>query len=211
MFKSRLSCKNAFQAQFDKLLLYCDEQFLQDEVDGFYGASADDRELLYNNADVQLVYSTASEGEGELSYTVVNFWLQLVNVTIYCVHDFYIAQGCPRLVKGREITKILALVSRNFTHGLDGFTGSVIGGVHLELLVDHSPPAKLSNNSFWKVFVFLYTHFISVRTLEVILFLSSVTPELAFLKYCPHHGAYAYSVLKADFAGSCIRNQQLTQ
>jgi DnaJ family protein C protein 13 len=39
-------------------------QFLQDEVEGFYEASTSDRELFYNSADVQLVYSTASEGEG---------------------------------------------------------------------------------------------------------------------------------------------------
>jgi DnaJ family protein C protein 13 len=39
-------------------------QFLQDEVDSFYEAAAANPELIYNSADVQLVYSSASEGEG---------------------------------------------------------------------------------------------------------------------------------------------------
>jgi hypothetical protein len=29
--------------------------------------------------------------------------------------------------------------------------GTVVGGVHLELLVDHSPPVNHHNHSFWKV------------------------------------------------------------
>lgn len=66
-------------------------QFLQDEVDGYYEASTEDHQLFYNTADMQLIYSSASEGEG-----------------------------------------------------------SVIGGVHLELLVDHHPPDS-ANNSFWTV------------------------------------------------------------
>lgn len=70
----------------------CILQFLQDEVDGYYEASLEDRQLFYNTADMQLIYSSASEGEG-----------------------------------------------------------SVIGGVHLELLVDHFPPPDSSNNSFWTV------------------------------------------------------------
>jgi DnaJ family protein C protein 13 len=67
-------------------------QFLQDEVDGYYEASIEDHQLFYNTADMQLIYSSASEGEG-----------------------------------------------------------SVIGGVHLELLVDHHPPPDSANNSFWTV------------------------------------------------------------
>lgn len=67
-------------------------KFLQDEVDGFYEAYKSDHELFYDTADIQLVYSTASEGEG-----------------------------------------------------------SVIGGIHLELLVDLHPPADSANYSFWKL------------------------------------------------------------
>lgn len=66
-------------------------QFLQDEVDGYYEASSEEHQLFYNTADMQLTYSSASEGEG-----------------------------------------------------------SVIGGVHLELLVDHLPLPDASN-SFWTV------------------------------------------------------------
>jgi DnaJ family protein C protein 13 len=40
------------------------KQFLQDEVEGFYEATAANPELVYNSADVKLVYSSASEGEG---------------------------------------------------------------------------------------------------------------------------------------------------
>ncbi|BBN14040.1 DnaJ homolog subfamily C member 13 [Marchantia polymorpha subsp. ruderalis] len=68
------------------------QQFLRDEVEGFDAASASNRELVYNSADVQLVYSSASEGNG-----------------------------------------------------------SVIGGVHLELLVDFSPPPDNPKTSFWKL------------------------------------------------------------
>jgi DnaJ family protein C protein 13 len=42
----------------------CVVQFLQDEVDSFYEAAAANPELIYNSADVKLVYSSASEGEG---------------------------------------------------------------------------------------------------------------------------------------------------
>lgn len=70
----------------------CILQFLQDEVDGFYEAYESDHKIFYNTADVQLVYSTASEREG-----------------------------------------------------------SVIGGVHLELLVDLHPAADSANYPFWKV------------------------------------------------------------
>ncbi|KAH9554372.1 hypothetical protein CY35_08G060500 [Sphagnum magellanicum] len=68
------------------------KKFLQDEVDSFYEAAAANPELIYNSADVKLVYSSASEGEG-----------------------------------------------------------TVVGGVHLELLVDHSPPVNHHNHSFWKL------------------------------------------------------------
>ncbi|XP_024368115.1 uncharacterized protein [Physcomitrium patens] len=67
-------------------------KFLQDEVDGFYEAYESDHKIFYNTADVQLVYSTASEREG-----------------------------------------------------------SVIGGVHLELLVDLHPAADSANYPFWKL------------------------------------------------------------
>jgi DnaJ family protein C protein 13 len=40
------------------------KKFLQDEVDSFYEAAAANPELIYNSADVKLVYSSASEGEG---------------------------------------------------------------------------------------------------------------------------------------------------
>ncbi|CAM6026456.1 unnamed protein product [Sphagnum balticum] len=68
------------------------KKFLQDEVEGFYEATAANPELVYNSADVKLVYSSASEGEG-----------------------------------------------------------SVVGDVHLELLVDHSPPPNSHDHSFWKL------------------------------------------------------------
>ncbi|CAM6112927.1 unnamed protein product [Calypogeia fissa] len=68
------------------------QKFLKDEVEGFDVASTKNRDLLYNSADVQLVYSSASEGEG-----------------------------------------------------------SVIGGTHLELLVDHSPLLDSPNSNFWKL------------------------------------------------------------
>ena len=71
-------------------------QFLQDETEGYFEASSEDNQVFYNTADMQLIYSFASEGEG-----------------------------------------------------------SVIGGVHLELLVDHHPPANSANSSFWKVHGFL--------------------------------------------------------
>jgi len=70
-------------------------QFLQDEVDGYYEASTEDHQLSYNTSDMQLIYSSASEGEG-----------------------------------------------------------SVVDGVHLELLVDHPPPDS-ADNSFWMVCVIL--------------------------------------------------------
>ncbi|CAM6077021.1 unnamed protein product [Sphagnum tenellum] len=68
------------------------KKFLQDEVEGFYEATAANPELVYNSADVKLVYSSASEGEG-----------------------------------------------------------TVVGDVHLELLVDHSPPPNSHDHSFWKL------------------------------------------------------------
>lgn len=71
-------------------------QFLQDEVEEYCEASSEDQQVFYNTADMQLIYSSASEGEG-----------------------------------------------------------SVIGGVHLELLVDHYPPPNSANSSFWKVCEFL--------------------------------------------------------
>jgi DnaJ family protein C protein 13 len=79
-------------------------QFLEDEVEGYCEASSEDNQVLYNTADVQLIYSSASEGEG-----------------------------------------------------------SVIGGVHLELLVDHPPPADSASSSFWKVCEFLKTEDIEMN------------------------------------------------
>ena len=79
-------------------------QFLEDEVEGYCEASSEDNQVLYSTADVQLIYSSASEGEG-----------------------------------------------------------SVIGGVHLELLVDHHPPADSANSSFWKVCEFLKTEDIEMN------------------------------------------------
>lgn len=83
--------RSCFESHLDHPF-FLDLQFLQDEVDGFYEAYKSDHELFYDTADIQLVYSTASEGEG-----------------------------------------------------------SVIGGIHLELLVDLHPPADSANYSFWKV------------------------------------------------------------
>ncbi|KAG0579697.1 hypothetical protein KC19_4G117600 [Ceratodon purpureus] len=67
-------------------------KFLRDEIEGYYAALETNKDVWYNSADVQLVYSTASEGEG-----------------------------------------------------------TVVRGIHLELLVDHQPPAHDLNNSFWKL------------------------------------------------------------
>lgn len=49
------------------------EQFLQDEVEGFYEATAANPELVYNSADVKLVYSSASEGEGWWPFSTFAF------------------------------------------------------------------------------------------------------------------------------------------
>ncbi|KAG0590844.1 hypothetical protein KC19_1G130600 [Ceratodon purpureus] len=67
-------------------------KFLRDEMEGYYSALESDDDLWYNSADVQLIYSTASEGGG-----------------------------------------------------------SVVNGVHLELLVDHQPPGYSIYSSFWKL------------------------------------------------------------
>lgn len=49
------------------------EQFLQDEVEGFYEATAANPGLVYNSADVKLVYSSASEGEGWWPFSTFAF------------------------------------------------------------------------------------------------------------------------------------------
>lgn len=43
----------------------CGVQFLKDEMEGYYAALETNKDVWYNSADVQLVYSIASEGGGE--------------------------------------------------------------------------------------------------------------------------------------------------
>lgn len=40
-------------------------KFLRDEIKGYHAALESNKDIWYNSADVQLVYSTASEGGGE--------------------------------------------------------------------------------------------------------------------------------------------------
>lgn len=68
------------------------KKFLKEELEGYYTALEASNDILYNSTDVQLIYSTASEGGG-----------------------------------------------------------SVVNGVHLELLVDHHPPKHGLYNIFWKL------------------------------------------------------------
>jgi len=42
-------------------------QFLRDEMEGYVAALETNKDVWYNATDVQLVYSTASEGGGEFS------------------------------------------------------------------------------------------------------------------------------------------------
>jgi hypothetical protein len=58
------SLQNFICSQLKIWFCGCVVQFLQDEVDSFYEAAAANPELIYNSADVKLVYSSASEGEG---------------------------------------------------------------------------------------------------------------------------------------------------
>lgn len=67
-------------------------KYLRSQIEGYYAALESSKDVWFNSADVQLEYSSASEGGG-----------------------------------------------------------SVVRGIHLELLVDHHPPAHGLYNSFWKL------------------------------------------------------------
>ncbi len=48
-------------------------QFLRDEMEGYYSALELSNDLWYNAADVQLIYSTASEGGGQVLRPAFNW------------------------------------------------------------------------------------------------------------------------------------------
>jgi len=156
--------------RFD-LTVYC-AQFLRDEMEDYYAAIETDDDIWYNAADVQLIYSTASEGGGQfrhLTRACCNLQRSTFNWIFHpeCCYLSRQSKCIPFLacccMAHNSITGshnsytepwiriwIVLLTCRN---GCLRLAGSVLRGVHLELLVDHQPPTYSPYSSFWKVSV----------------------------------------------------------